>query len=622
MSKFKKLTFWKSIGLIFAGIMLLLIASSYIILSYWEPIISKSIKESFYRSTNKLYRIDFDDITFNVFLGNFGLKNIRLTPDIEVYKQLKLKKEQPAYLFNLSIDKAKVHGIDIYSLYNSSELNIDEISVNNPSVLVINDLSYKKSEKDTSIFRNPYDLIKSQLKFLKIEQINLKNINLEFVADSLGKTKSKKIFLSYFKVRNLFIDSLSQYDSTRPFYSDDIKVSIKHFAHAFKDSVNTMQFEEAVASTATSSIQVYNCKIVPNYSEVQFRDIQGFRKTRIELNVKEANLTHVDFKKLFFEQKLYGTTIDINKMETKIFLNKLYPKNPKKKSRFPVELVHDIKIPFHFQKVNIKNSKLVYAEIDSKSKYRWEILFDDLNGKVENFSNDSSYLKKNQFANLVFDANFNSSGSTHFEFVLDYVHPLKPFYVKGFFSNYNLKGVNPILANLAHLEVSNCNLRSLRFVLNGDKRDMNCNISMVYNNLKVKILEYNEEENKLKKHGLLTLLANFMVLEGENPRANGKFIKSKFLLKRENDISFFGFIWKALLRGMKESVGIDQRMEAELRNQAGRYSDFKKFTKQLKENRQLRKIDRLKKRTLRKVERDKKNTSFNTDTSSYKTNFN
>lgn len=622
MSKFKKLTFWKSIGLIFAGIMLFIIASSYIVLSYWEPIISKSIKESFYRSTNRLYKIDFDDITFNVFLGNFALKNIRLTPDLKVYEQLKLKKEQPAYLFNLFIDKAKIHGIDIYGLYNLKELKIDEISVNNPTVLVINDLSYKKTSKDTSIFRNPYDLIKSQLHYLKVEQVNLKNINFEFVADSLGKTKRKKIFLSYFKVRNLFIDSLSQYDSTRPFYSDDIKVSIKHFTHPFKDSVNNMQFEEAVASTATSSIQVYNLKIIPKLNEANYKDLKGFRKTRIELYVKEANLTHVDFKKLFFEQKLYGSTIDINKMESKIFLNKLHPKNPNKKSRFPTELVHDIKIPFHFQKVNIANSNIVYAEIDRKTKFRWEILFNNLKGKIENFSNDSSYLRKNQFTNIVFDANFNSSGTSHFEFVLDYVHPLKPFYVKGFISNYNLKGISPILANLAHLEVSNCNLRTLRFVLNGDKRDMNCNISMIYNNLKVKILEYNEEENKLQKHGFLTLLANYMVLANENPRSNGKFIKSRFFIKRENDISFFGFIWKALLRGMKESVGIDQRMERELKFQADRYSNFKKFTKQLKENRQERKLNRVKNRSIRKLERDKKTTSFNMDSSAFKTNFN
>jgi|GEM_PF-3172392 len=620
MSNWRNLKFWKSIGLILGGIFLFLSILVYALLSYWEPIASKAIKESFYRSTNKLYRIEFDDITFNVLLGNFGLRNIRLIPDIEVYKQLKVKKEQPAYLFNLSIDKAKVHNINIYDLYYLNELNIDEISINNPHVLVINDLSYKKTSKDTSIFRNPYDLLKSQLKFLKVKQINLKNINLEFLADSLGKTKSKKIFLSYFKVRNLFIDSLSQYDTTRPFYSDDIKLSIKNFTHPFKDSVNNMQFEEAVASTATSSIQVYNFRITPKLNELEYKDLLGFRKTRIDFYVKEANLTHIDFKKLFFEQKLYGGRIDINNMQSNFFLNKLIPKNPNKKTRYPAELVYDIKIPFHFDVVNIKNSEIKYAEIDKKTQFRWDISFNKLNGKIENFSNDSSYLKKNEFTNIVMDANFNNEATSHFEFVFDYVHALKPFYVKGFFSNYNLKSANPILAKLAHLEVSNCNLRMLRFVMNGDKKDLNCNVSMMYNNLKVKILEFNEEENKLQKHGLLTLLANYMVLESQNPRTNGKMIKSKFHITRTEEQSFFNFIWKGLLRGMKESVGIDAKLEKELKFQANRYEEFKEFAKQYKQKRSIRKIERQKKRIIRKQERDKSKISMGVDSSKTKYN--
>ncbi len=625
MSKPKKLSFWKSVILLFIALILLLISSAYILLSYWEPIASRTIKESFYQSTNKLYRIDFDDITFNIFLGNFSLKNIRLTPDLEVYKELKKKKEQPAYLFNLHIDKARVHGIDIYGLYNERKLSINEIAINNPSVLVINDLSYKKSDRDTSIFRNPYDLIKSQLSFLKVEQINLKNINLEFKTDSIGKTKSKKIFLSYFKVRNLLVDSLASYDSTRPFYSDDIKLSIKNLKLPFRDSVNNMQLEEVVASTATNSIQVYNFKIIPKQNELNFRDTNNFRKTRIELYVKEANLTEIDFKKLFFEQKLYGNTIDIKKLETNIFLNKLYPRNENKKVRFPSELVYDIRIPFYFKQVVFNNSDLKYSEIQEKSKLRWNIQFASLSGKVNNFTNDSLIIKKNNFTKIELDAMFNGTGKSHFEFILDYIHPLKPFYVKGSIMNYNLQGINPILNRLAKLEVTSCNLRQLRFVINGDKKQMNSNVTMLYNNLKIKVLAFDEEENKLKKSGFLSLLANHMVLQDENPRSNGKLVKSKFSIKRNEDWSFFGFIWKGILRGIKESVGLDQAMEKELRIQADRYNDFKKFTKELKESREQRKIKRLlkrKQRELNEKSNNRINTSMSNDSTGSKTNMN
>lgn len=619
MSKARRLTIWKRIAMVFIAVFVVLISTAYIVLNYWEPIISASIKDSFYKSTNKLYRINFEDISFNVFLGNFSLRNIQLIPDHKVYQELKLNKEQPAYLFELSIDRAIVQGINLYALFQENKLEISDISVNKPEVKVINDLSYKKGNEDTSMFRNPYDLIKNQVHNLSVKQINLKHINFEFIADSIGKRKSKKIYLAYFKVRNLLIDSLAQYDTTRPFYSDDIKVSIKNFTHPFKDSVNSMIFEEAVASTATSSIQVYNFKIVPKLSEEEFKDSLGFRKTRIELYVKEANLQNINFKKLFFEQKLYGGVIDINKLETEMFSNNDIPKNPNKKVRFPSEFVHDIRIPFYFKQVNLNNSKLAYAELHSKTKYRWQIDFSDMNGTIENLSNDTVMFRKNQFVTIKLLSNFNKKAKSNFEFVLDYLSPLKPFYLKGFISNYNLQDVNPIVSKLAHLEVSNCNLRIIRFVFNGDKKRLSSNITMLYNNLRVKVLQYDEEENKLKRNGFLTLLANHMVLEGQNPRTDGKLIKSKFELKRANDQSFFGLIWKGLLKGIKESVGLDERVERELKFQANRYYDFKSFTKELKENRKDKKDERKQKRLQRRIEREKLKLSLANDSTKNKT---
>lgn len=588
--------YWKRILAVIASFVGLLLLVSYFMLLYWEPIISKAIKESLYNSTNKLYRIEFEDITFNVLMGNFGLKNIRLSPDKEVYEALKKQKDQPAYLFELGIDRARVHGINIWDLYQNRALEISEISINKPKVKVINDLSYKKAADDTSIFRNPYNLIKDQLTLLKIEQINLKNIEFEFIADSLGKKKSKKIFLSYFKVRNLMIDSLAPMDSTRPFYSDDIKLSIKNFTHQFRDSVNSMQFEEVVASTATSSIQVYNFKIIPNNTDEKFTDKNGFRKTRIYLYVKEANLQSVNFKKLFFEQKLYGKEIAINKLESNIFRNNTIPKDLKKKIRFPAELVYDIRIPFYFDKLNLKNSKLDYGEIDSKTRHRWKLDFADIKGEFKNFSNDTTALLKNPFTTISLNTSINNKAKTNIEFIFDCLHPLKSFFVKGTISNYNLQDVSPILSQLVHMEISNCNMRSLKFMLSGDKKSMNANVSMMYNNLRVKILEFDKEENKLKRHGLYTILANHMVLEDANPRSNGRMVRSKFVMTRKEEWSFFSFIWRGVLKGMKESVGLTERMEAEIKGQSERYSDFQKFRNVLRENRKVRKEERRRRR--------------------------
>ena len=576
----------------------LLFITGSLIITYWEPVLKKHIKESIYNSTDKLYRVEFDDIGFNVFTGSLSIKNLQLIPDMSIYRQLKSKKQHPRYLFNLYIQKFKFSGINIYEYYVHDELQIDELSINHPDVLVINDILSKELSDTNSNLRHPYELIKNELKSLQIDQINLKNINFEFISDSLSKRKSHKLFLAYFKVRNLTVDSSSKNNIERPFYSDDIKVSIKNYSLNLRDSVNKMQFEEVVASTASSSIELYNFKIVPLNDLENFKSRNGYRKTRIDLYVREAKLTGINFKKLFYEQKLSGDLIQINKLNSQIFQNKQIAYEPNKIRRFPSELVCDIKIPFSFNKVIIKNSELNYSEKDQRTSYIWNISFNSLNGTINNFTNDLDRLKNNQKVGIEIESLLNKKALTKLIFTLDYLDKDQPFFVKGSIKNYNLKDLNPILANLSLLEVANCDMRNLKFTMQGDKTKMHSSITMLYNNLRVRILEKNTEENKFKKNGWFSFLANSVLLNNDNPKFNGKTIHPRFNINYQKDYSFFGYIWKAIFKGVKESVGVTERMEREIKQRTIRIKEIKAYKEIRKAKKEIRKAKRSEKKRL------------------------
>ncbi len=589
---FNKLFLWCLVALS----VLFIIGS--LLITYWEPILKKHIKESIYNSTDKLYRVEFDDIGFNVFTGSLSIKNFKLTPDMLIYKELKSKKQHPRYLFNLHIQKFKFSGINIYEFYFHDELQIDELNINHPNVLVINDILSKEQSDTNSNLRHPYELIKNELKSLQIDQINLKNIDFEFISDSLSERKSHKLFLAYFKVRNLTIDSNSKNNLDRPFYSDDIKVSIKNYSLNLKDSVNKMQFEEVVASTASSSIELYNFKIIPLKDLENFKSRNGYRKTRIDLYVREAKLTGIDFKKLFYEQKLSGDLIQINKLNSNIFQNKKIPYDPNKIRRFPSELVYDIKIPFNFNKVVIKNSELNYSEKDSRTLYTWNISFNSLNGSINNFTNDNERINSNQKVGIEIESLLNKKALTKLMFTLDYLDKKQPFFVKGSIKNYNLKDLNPILANLSLLEVANCDMRNLKFTMQGDKTKMHSSITMLYNNLRVRILEKNANENKFKKNGWFSFLANSVLLNNDNPKFNGKTIHPKFHIDYKKGYSFFGYIWKALFKGIKESVGVTERMEREIKQRTIRIKEIKAYKEIRKAKKEIRKAKRSERKRL------------------------
>jgi hypothetical protein len=260
--------------------------------------------------------------------------------------------------------------------------------------------------------------------------------------------------------------------------------------------------------------------------------------------------------------------------------------------------VYDIKLPFKFNKVLINSSELNYSEKDLKTSYIWNLSFNNLNGSINNFSNDIDALKANQKVNIELECLLNKKAVTKLHFTLDYIDKSQPFFVKGLIKNYNLKDLNPILSNLSSLEVANCDLRNLKFVMQGNKTQLYSNITMIYNNLRVRVLERDAEDQTLKKNAWFSFIANSVLLNNDNPKFNGKTIHPKFNIQYQKDYSFFGYLWKALFKGVKESVGVSEKMEKELKYRSNRIKEIKAYKEVRKVKKEIRKAKRFERRKL------------------------
>lgn len=591
---------WHKVLLISLLTLCFLFICSTLLIGYYEPIVKQEIKKGVLKSSNKLYRIEFDDIGINIFTGKLSVKNVQLIPNIGIYKHLQTKNLQPRYLYSIYLQRLKLSGINIYDLIYNQELQIDEILLNEPSILILNDKT-NNSISDTSLsLRHPYEWIKEDLKSIKIDNINFKNVRLDFVTDSAKKRKSQKLFLAFFKIKDLVIDSNSRNNFKRPFYAEDIRFSIKNFERELRDSVNKIRIEEILVSTSSSSIDLYNFKVIPNKNIREFKDKSGFRKIRIDAYIKHTKLENIDFKKLFYEQKLWGTNLILNKLQASIEMNKLIPEKENKVKKFPTEILFDLKFPFHFSNLILKNSDIKYSEMDLKTKYLWSIGFNNINGNIKNFGNDSAVLLNNPQANININCLFNNKAKSTFLFNFNYLDPTSTFYVRGHITNYSLKELNPILSNLARLEIANCDLRSLKFSMNGNKKYLYGNITMLYNNLRIRVLQVDENDNKLKKHIWYSMIANTLLLNNDNPQINKRTIHSNIMINRKSNSSFFSFIWDGLFKGIKENVGLNEKMESELYYRINRVKQIKSFREQYKELRKDRREERKVKREERR----------------------
>ncbi len=607
MQKATKNKIWRVLGWTLSSISIIIILVAFFLGQYYKPIIANALKKAVFNSTEHLYKIDFDDLNINFITGNFSLVRVRFIPDLAIYQRLKATGKQPAYLYSISMDRLSIKNTHPYELYLNKSLVINEIKLLRPTIRVINDKTKINFDSTGNKFKKPYDLIKGSLKLLNVKQINFKDIDFRYISDSLGKQWEQKLFISDIKIRNLFVDSLSQYNKDKPFYTDDIKIVVKDFSFRTKDSLYQINFEEANASTAASTISLYNFKLNPTLSEAKFKTKEGFQKTRINISAKSLELKDVDFKKIFYEQILHTQILEINKLSSDVYLNKKFIPNPNKERKFPSELPFDIKLPFIFEKVLLNKSKLTYAETEQKSSFRWQISFNEINGNINNLTNDSNRIASNKAVKISLNYLLNNKAVSKIDFGFIYKKKNVPFYCRGYFSNYDLTDLNPILKPLAKVEIANCKLKKLDFNLSGERNKVNGNITMLYNNLRVKVLQTDLNSNKLKESKIYSLLANIMVLKNDNPNVNGKLTMSKVSLIRKKEQSFFNFIWKAILKGAKESVGFTETMEKELLQKASRFKEIVKY----REAKKIQRLERKEARKKRKLEAKIKSSEIN-----------
>jgi len=129
-------------------------------------------------------------------------------------------------------------------------------------------------------------------------------------------------------------------------------------------------------------------------------------------------------------------------------------------------------------------------------------------------------------------------------------------------------------------------------------------LEFYYKNLNIQLLKKVQGKSDLQKQGFISSLANTLIIEDNNPDKKGVFRPGPIDVKRDSTTSFFSFLYKALLEGLKPSVGFDKKTESTVTKAVTKVSTLvDKFNKASD--------DRKKKREERKKEKQAKKDSIN-----------
>ena len=616
LSTRKKIRIWPIVLLV----MLFLIGGTcyyyyneYLAGNRWKPVLQKRLKELVLSSSDSLYHIEYSDFDLDIASGNATLSDFRLIPDTAVYEKLVRLKKAPDNLFILSVKKLSIKNIGARKAYKEKILDIDNITIEKPNLTIIDKRYSFNDTVKVGKPKTPYQIMKKVFKQLRIDSISLKDISLNYINKNKPIAKQTALKHLDIDISDVFIDSLSGSDPSRFYYTKGINVTVHDYRVATPDSLYDAKVKKIYFSTSERKIELDKVTFTPRYSRADFYKQTGKTGDIYNLKFKQININDIDLQDFLRAQVLYAGIININTPDVQIYTNNAYKgKESSKIGMDPQQSLQKVALDMRIRRINIKNARISYSETDKVTKATGEILFTHTNGYILNVTNDDDQKKRNPYMRAFITTQFMDAAPFSVNFKFNLAAKDGAFNYSGELGKFDGKILDKLVKPLAMVHIQSADIEKLDFNVDASNYSGKGDVEFYYKNLKIQLLKKVEGKDELQKQGFISALANNLIIEPNNPDKKGVLRPGQVNLQREPDISFFSFLYKALLDGLKPSVGYDKKTETQVNTAIVKVSNLvnkiKEFKEKRKERREQRKNARQAKRdSLNKIKENKGN---------------
>lgn len=549
---YKKRKFWYWAGGLALSLLVVLVIGISIIAARWKPVLSDKLKEGVKNASGKLYTLDFKDLHLNLFKGTVTLDDVVFWPDSNVFNRLKLQKRAPAHIFRVKLEHLKITRIGILDAYFKKKLHIKAILLDNPSIDMIYHKGMKKADTTTGSV-NLYQILKNTLNSIEVKLIKVIDADFDYYnADQkLNAVKHLNI-----RVEDLLIDSLATLDTTRVLYSKNIGFELGGYKSLTKDKMYTIKIDSVRGSLNKRSLSVKGFKVIPMYPELEFSRKYKVQKDRYDLDFSSIILDNIDFTELSNNGTLKVKKIDIGSAKVAVFMNRSLPPPDIDKGRnFPHVALQRLPLPTVIEQVMLNKVDVAYTEFNPETQDKGTVKLQGLSGKLSNLTNDSLHLTR--YGHAYADLSTLVMGTAKMNVKIDFNLKAKngAFSYQGTVGSFDMKVLNAISKPLGQMEIESGHVNSATFNVNADFNQANGKVVFLYNGLKIKMLG-KDEDGKEKKKGLLSFLANTILIKDDNPTGNEAQRVAHVEHNRVKQASFFNLMWKPVLKGIRETVGV------------------------------------------------------------------
>lgn len=594
---------WQRVTLMVLGaIALLVIAGVLFIDTLVAPKLEVKLKTELAKSTDSLYHISFGEIDLHILRGKVTIKDLKLTADTSVYKQLKKKGKAPNSIYNLRINTFDVSGVAFFKLYFNKKLDIGQITITKPELQSNQyiDKPKKPTKKDDSTL---YQKIKKDLKMVRVGSIRITDANYKMSNYTQVKATHSELKKVNFDATDLLIDSATQTDATRTFYCRDITLATSNYAGKSADGLYTYKVRSLKLSTQHSRLSLGGVELQPVAAAVFFKRSKSDRFT---LRLDSVTLHDFDYMRYQQEQSLEASRVEIAKgmFEVHSNYNGLLPTTDRLVTFPHWAIKNAVKAELNIDTLDMKRFDMTYKQLNKDAMKTGAVIFKNITARFTNLTNKKELIAKNNICTASLTSWFMGVGRFDITFRFNLADPNYSYSYKGHLAPMDMAAANPALMPLSLVKIASGRVKSLDFAVQSTQKTSTGKVTLLYNNLNVDVLRAD-----YTKKSFLSTLVNSFIIKHDNPDDGSTTPRSaNVVFVRPANYPFFRTVWLTILKGIKGCAGIGEAEEKKLAQQSKEENEKaqEKLLKQAKKDKE--KADKeFKKQLEEKQEKAKKN---------------
>lgn len=309
-------------------------------------------------------------------------------------------------------------------------------------------------------------------------------------------------------------------------------------------------------TTPGAAVTVDSLRLIPGYEKYTFARNKGYLSNWQSLEVKRVTFTGIDLESLFEGRRFLCRRVSLEYPELDVYRDKNVPRRRRRKrKKFPQQLLRETAYKLNVKDIKISGGRFEYAELPKGGKQPGTLFFDNLNGHIKNVSNDPEQSATTAPMQLKASGRLMGKAVLDAEISMPVFDKNNRFTFSGSLGRMDLRAFNTMLETTAHLRMNRGTLTRLTFSAGADNRAASGEMKCLYKDLKISLLK---KSNSHKKRKVVSFLAN-KILHRSNPKRGKKPRIGRIRFERKKAGSLFNYMWKALLSGLKSSVGLSRK---------------------------------------------------------------